>query len=244
MPTYESKDVILRVENLSVIYDGKTIIKDINFEEKDTRRGGKVQGQTIAFLGRSGRGKSTLFRSLTGLETPATGKVLIPDIAKYNTDSSVIHLKEVHEGDVGFVDQKYTLFRHKTVYQSLHFAMRHAKTGAKENKDIIERHLNDWGLTKVRDQYPNELSGGQNQRVAIARALVSDPAILLADEPTGNLDSRTSHEIMALFGELHRQGRTVVLVTHEDDIAAHAHRRIRLSDGKIVEDRQQRNILA
>ncbi len=221
MSTYESKDVILRVENLSVIYDGKTIIKDINFEEKDTRRGGKVQGQTIAFLGRSGRGKSTLFRSLTGLETPATGKVLIPDIAKYNTDSSVIHLKEVHEGDVGFVDQKYTLFRHKTVYQSLHFAMRHAKTGAKENKDIIERHLNDWGLTKVRDQYPNELSGGQRQRTAILEQLLNSGIFIVLDEPFSGLDVGNILNVKEAFQLVNNSHElnTLIFSTHDIELA-------------------------
>lgn len=221
MSAYESKDVILRVENLSVVYDGKTIIKDINFEEKDTRRDGKVQGQTIAFLGRSGRGKSTLFRALTGLEIPATGKVLVPDIAKYASDSSVIHLKDVREGDVGFVDQKYTLFRHKTVYQALTFAMRHSKTGAKESKATIDRHLDDWGLTKVKDQYPNELSGGQRQRTAILEQLLSSGIFIVLDEPFSGLDVGNILNVKQAFQLVNNSHElnTLIFSTHDIELA-------------------------
>lgn len=221
MSTYESKDVILRVENLSVVYDGKTIIKDISFEEKDTRRDGKVQGQTIAFLGRSGRGKSTLFRSLTGLEIPSTGKVLVPDIAKYNSDQGAIELKEVQEGEVGFVDQKYTLFRHKTVYQALHFAMRHSKKGGKENRAIIDRHLEEWGLTKVKDQYPNELSGGQRQRTAILEQLLSSGIFIVLDEPFSGLDVGNIlnvKEAFQLVNESHELN-TLIFSTHDIELA-------------------------
>lgn len=221
MSAYESKDVILRVENLSVVYDGKTIIKDISFEEKDTRRDGKVQGQTIAFLGRSGRGKSTLFRALTGLETPATGKVLVPDIAKYNSDSGVIELKAVHEGDVGFVDQKYTLFRHKTVHQALHFAMRHSKNGEKKDKETIGRHLEDWGLTKVKDQYPNELSGGQRQRTAILEQLLSSGIFIVLDEPFSGLDVGNILNVKEAFQLVNNSHElnTLIFSTHDIELA-------------------------
>lgn len=221
MPAYESKDVVLRVENLSVVYDRKTIIKDINLEEKDTRRDGKVQGQTIAFLGRSGRGKSTLFRSLTGLETPATGKVLIPDISKYDGGSGVIELKEVHEGDVGFVDQKYTLFRHKTVYQALRFAMRHSKKSDKECKEIIDRHLEEWGLVKVKDQYPNELSGGQRQRTAILEQLLSSGIFIVLDEPFSGLDVGNIQNVKHAFGLVNNSHElnTLIFSTHDIELA-------------------------
>ncbi|MCK6695238.1 MAG: ATP-binding cassette domain-containing protein, partial [Thermoanaerobaculia bacterium] len=172
-------------------------------------------------LGRSGRGKSTLFRSLTGLEIPSTGKVLVPDIAKYNSDQGAIELKEVHEGEVGFVDQKYTLFRHKTVYQALRFAMRHSKKGEKENKETIERHLEEWGLSKVKDQYPNELSGGQRQRTAILEQLLSSGIFIVLDEPFSGLDVGNILNVKEAFQLVNKSHElnTLIFSTHDIELA-------------------------
>ena len=135
-PKYEQKDTILHVENLSIAYGEKVIISNIAFTEKNIVRPDKAQGQTIAFVGRSGRGKSTLFRALTGLEEPTTGMVLIPDYEKEIVNGQQ-PAKKVKEGDVGFVDQKYTLFRHKTIYQSLKFALRNSKFSSSEKDERI-----------------------------------------------------------------------------------------------------------
>ena len=134
--TYEQRETILHVENVSVVYDGKIIIDNINFEEKNTVRPGMLQGQVIAFLGRSGRGKSTLFRVITGLEKPTTGRILIPDFSKPVTNGSQ-PAKFVEEGDVGFVNQKYTLFRHKTVYQALQYAVRKSALSEAEKDTVV-----------------------------------------------------------------------------------------------------------
>jgi ABC-type sulfate/molybdate transport systems ATPase subunit len=169
---YEQKDTVLHVENLSVAYEGRVIIQNINFIEKDTVRMGTHQGQTIAFLGRSGRGKSTLFRALTGLEKPTTGRILIPDLSK-PAENGMQPAKIVAEGDVGFVNQKYTLFRHKTIYEALLFALRKSGLSPQEKKEKIQQYMNDWGLNMCKDQHPCFLSGGQRQRTAILEQLLS-----------------------------------------------------------------------
>src|SRR5687768_13873174 len=143
--SYEHKETILHVDNLSIVYGDKVIIKDISFEERDVVRKEGPQGQSIAFLGRSGRGKSTLFRALTGLEKPSSGRILIPDYSKQIVDGKQ-PAKMVAEGDVGFVNQKYTLFRHKTVYQSLYYALRKSQISAKEKEEKIMHLLKEWGL--------------------------------------------------------------------------------------------------
>lgn len=221
MSAYESKDIILQVENLSVVYDEKTIIKDINLVEKDTQREGKVQGQTIAFVGRSGRGKSTLFRILTGLAVPTTGKVLIPDMIKVNGNPPSIVLKEVREGDVGFVDQKYTLFRHKTVYQALHYAMRNTKGTEKEKREQIDHYLADWGLSNVKNQFPNELSGGQRQRTAILEQLLSAGIFIVLDEPFSGLDVGNIQNVKRAFDLVNGSNElnTLIFSTHDIDLA-------------------------
>ncbi|NML20288.1 ABC transporter ATP-binding protein [Pseudoflavitalea sp. G-6-1-2] len=218
--TYEQKQTILQVENLSVAYNGKTIIQDINFTERDTVRPGMQQGQIIAVLGRSGRGKSTLFRTLTGLEKPTTGQVLIPDLEK-PVANGIQPAKKVSEGDVGFVDQKYTLFRHKTVWQSLFFAMRRSGLTDIEKKEKILQHLSDWGLTQCRDQYPVFLSGGQRQRTAILEQLLSSGYYMVLDEPFSGLDIGNIQSVKKAFQwinashELH----TIIFSTHDIELA-------------------------
>lgn len=217
---YEQKDIILQVENLSVVYDGKVIIKDINFIEKDTVRPGKNQGQIIAFLGRSGRGKSTLFRALTGLEKPTIGRVVIPDYKK-PANNGLQPAKMVEEGDVGFVDQKYTLFRHKTIYQALFFALRKSGLSAGEKKDKIMQYMNDWGLDICKDQHPAFLSGGQRQRTAILEQLLSSGYYMVLDEPFSGLDIGNIENVKRAFQLINNSGdlNTVIFSTHDIELA-------------------------
>jgi len=217
---YEQKDTILHVENLSVAYGDKVIISNINFTEKNIIRPGKAQGQTIAFLGRSGRGKSTLFRVLTGLEEPATGVVLIPDYDKEIANEQQ-PAKKVKEGDVGFVDQKYTLFRHKTIYQSLKFAYRKAKISAAEKDEKINQYLHDWGLSSSKNQYPNELSGGQRQRTAILEQLLSSGYYMVLDEPFSGLDVGNIQNVKDAFKLINdsHELNTVIFSTHDIELA-------------------------
>ncbi|MET0636766.1 MAG: ATP-binding cassette domain-containing protein [Chitinophagaceae bacterium] len=218
--THSHKDTILHVDNISVAYDGKVIIKDISFEEKDVIREGTTQGQIIAFLGRSGRGKSTLFRTLTGLEQPTTGRVLIPD---YNQkpQNGLQPAKMVHEGDVGFVNQKYTLFRHKTIYQSLFFALRKSGISSEEKRDRIMLLLKEWGLEKNKDQYPNFLSGGQRQRTAILEQLLSSGYYMVLDEPFSGLDVGNIENVKKAFNLISKSHElnTIIFSTHDIELA-------------------------
>lgn len=218
--TYEQKDTILHVSNLSIAYGDKVIISDINFEEKNVVRPGTTQGQIIAVVGRSGRGKSTLFRALTGLEQPTTGTVLIPDYSKSATNGQQ-PAKEVAEGDVGFVNQKYTLFRHKTIYQALQFALRNAEGSDTEKNDKIMHYLAEWGLESCKNQYPNELSGGQRQRTAILEQLLSSGYYMVLDEPFSGLDVgniRNVKDSLALINKSHELN-TVIFSTHDIELA-------------------------
>ncbi len=217
---YEQKETILHVENLSVAYGEKVIISNVSFTEKDSVRTDKPQGQTIAFLGRSGRGKSTLFRILTGLEEPTSGMVLIPDYGKEIVNGQQ-PAKKVKEGDVGFVDQKYTLFRHKTIYQSLKFAYRNAKLSAAEKDEKINQYLNDWGLYNSRNQYPNELSGGQRQRTAILEQLLSSGFYMVLDEPFSGLDVGNIQNVKDAFRLINDSHdlNTIIFSTHDIELA-------------------------
>lgn len=218
--SYEQKQTILQVENLSVAYDGKLIIQDINFIERDTVRPDRQQGQVIAFLGRSGRGKSTLFRALTGLETPTTGQVLIPDLSKEPANGHQ-PAKKVAEGDVGFVNQKYTLFRHKTVLQTLLFAMRRSTLTAVEKKEKVLQDLSDWGLSQCKDQYPVFLSGGQRQRTAILEQLLSSGNYMVLDEPFSGLDVGNIQSVKKAFQWINasHEMHTIIFSTHDIELA-------------------------
>lgn len=244
MPTpYEQKDTILHVENLSVSYGSKTIISDINFEEKDTVRANKAQGQTIAFLGRSGRGKSTLFRALTGLEKPTTGRVLIPDYSKPATNGQQ-PAKLVKEGDVGFVNQKYTLFRHKTVYNSLKFALRNSKLTSEEKHEKIMQYLADWGLEKSKDQYPVFLSGGQRQRTAILEQLLSSGFYMVLDEPFSGLDIGNIQNVKKAFQLINESNdlNTIIFSTHDIELAVELADSIYIVGYKQGQDKSQQQV--
>jgi ABC-type nitrate/sulfonate/bicarbonate transport system ATPase subunit len=218
--TYDKKDTVLHVENLSIAYGDKTIIKDINFTELNITRPGMNQGQIIAFLGRSGRGKSTLFKALTGLEKPTTGTVLIPDYGR-GVENGKQPAKTVCEGDVGFVDQKYTLFRHKTVYQSLLYSLRKSKLSNEEKKDKIMEYLKTWGLESHKDKYPNQLSGGQRQRTAILEQVISSGYYMVLDEPFSGLDVGNIENVKQTFKLIDQSNdlNTIMFSTHDIELA-------------------------
>ncbi|MFN7940609.1 MAG: ABC transporter ATP-binding protein [Thermoanaerobaculia bacterium] len=192
------------------------------------------RGEYVAIMGPSGSGKSTLMNLLGCLDTPSSGHYVLNGTAVENLNDQ--ELAAIRNREIGFVFQTFNLLARTDAQQNVELPLVYAAVPRRERHARAARALERVGLADRSHHQPNELSGGQRQRVAIARALVNDPAILLADEPTGNLDSATSADIMALFDELHRSGNTVLLVTHEAEIAAHARRRVVLRDGKVVID--------
>lgn len=192
------------------------------------------QGEYVALMGPSGSGKSTLMNLLGCLDTPTSGSYILngQDVSKMRDDE----LAEIRNKEIGFVFQTFNLLPRTTALDNVALPMIYAGYGKAERSARAKEVLEQVNLGDRMDHQPNQLSGGQRQRVAIARALVNKPSIILADEPTGNLDSKTSVEIMKLFDEIHQNGNTVILVTHEEDIAAYAHRVIRLRDGIIESD--------
>ena len=193
-----------------------------------------ARNEYVALIGPSGSGKSTLMNLLGCLDTPSEGKYILNgrDTSTMNDNE----LAKVRNQEIGFIFQSFHLLPRMSILQNVMQPLVYRGIPAAERAKLAAQALNKVGLGDRMAHRPNQLSGGQRQRVAIARALVGNPSILLADEPTGNLDSKTSAEIMALFDELHQQGQTVIVVTHEPDIAAHCHRTLRVSDGKIVQD--------
>jgi putative ABC transport system ATP-binding protein len=192
------------------------------------------RNEYVALIGPSGSGKSTLMNLIGCLDTPSAGTYVLNgrDTSTMNDNE----LAQVRNQEIGFVFQSFHLLPRLTVLENVMQPLVYRGMPRAERKVLATEALTQVGLGNRLGHRPNQLSGGQRQRVAVARALVGKPSILLADEPTGNLDSRTSAEIMALFDEVHRSGQTVVVVTHEPDIAAHCRRTLRVSDGKIVED--------
>ncbi|MBR9978125.1 MAG: ABC transporter ATP-binding protein [Bacteroidetes bacterium] len=195
----------------------------------------------VAIMGPSGSGKSTLMNVIGCLDTPTSGLYDFEGENVGELDDN--QLAEIRNKKIGFVFQTFNLLPRSTALHNVELPLIYAGFGTQQRKERAENVLSDVGLGDRMTHKPNELSGGQRQRVAIARALVNDPSIILADEPTGNLDSKTGIEIMQLFVELHRKGNTIILVTHEEEIAAHAHRVIRLFDGKIASDETVENPL-
>ena len=193
------------------------------------------RNEYVALIGPSGSGKSTLMNLLGCLDTPSEGRYLLNGRDTATLDDT--ELARVRNREVGFVFQSFHLLPRMSVLDNVMQPLVYRGLPRAERKRRATESLERVGLGNRLGHRPNELSGGQRQRVAVARALVGEPSLLLADEPTGNLDSRTSAEIMALFDALHAQGQTVVVVTHEPDIAAHCHRTVRIGDGRIVEDR-------
>lgn len=191
-------------------------------------------GEYVAIMGPSGSGKSTLMNLLGCLDTPTAGSYLLngKDVSQMSDDE----LAEIRNTEIGFVFQTFNLLPRTTALENVALPMIYAGASKKIRTERASEVLTDVGLADRMDHKPNQLSGGQRQRVAIGRALVNKPSIILADEPTGNLDSKTGTEIMALFDEIHRNGNTVIMVTHEEEVAAHARRIIRLRDGVIESD--------
>lgn len=193
------------------------------------------KGEYVAFMGPSGSGKSTLMNIVGCLDTPTSGTyVLNNQLVSEMTENE---LATVRNKEIGFVFQTFNLLPRATALENVALPLIYAGYGKEERNEMAMTALENVSLADRHHHKPNELSGGQRQRVAIARALVNNPSIILADEPTGNLDSKTSHSIMALFQELHDKGNTIIMVTHEDDIAHYAHRIIRLRDGLVEWDR-------
>ena len=194
------------------------------------------RNEYVALIGPSGSGKSTLMNLIGCLDTPSEGTYVLN--GRDTSSMTDNELAQVRNQEIGFVFQSFHLLPRLTVLENVMQPLVYRGIPRAERARRAKEALEQVGLGNRLGHRPNQLSGGQRQRVAVARALVGKPSILLADEPTGNLDSRTSEEIMALFDEVHRSGQTVVVVTHEPDIAAHCRRTLRVSDGKIVEDRQ------
>jgi putative ABC transport system ATP-binding protein len=206
-------------------------------EEIHALRGVSVQierGEYVAIMGPSGSGKSTLMNLVGCLDTPSKGSYLLngKEVALMNDDE----LARIRNEEIGFVFQTFNLLPRATALHNVELPLIYAGMPSKERQDRAKQALEKVELMERATHRPNELSGGQRQRVAIARALVNNPSILLADEPTGNLDSKTGNEIMAVFERLHGGGNTIVLVTHEADIAAYAHRVISIRDGQVEKD--------
>jgi putative ABC transport system ATP-binding protein len=197
------------------------------------------KGEYVALMGPSGSGKSTLMNLLGCLDTPTSGSYILN--GKHVSDMHDNELAEIRNKEIGFVFQTFNLLPRTTALDNVALPMIYAGYSKAERNARATEVLGQVNLSDRMDHQPNQLSGGQRQRVAIARALVNRPSIILADEPTGNLDSKTSIEIMKLFGEIHQNGNTVILVTHEEEIAAHAHRVIRLRDGIIESDNPNPN---
>lgn len=198
------------------------------------------RGEYVAFMGPSGSGKSTLMNIVGCLDTPTSGTYMLNN--KLVSEMTENELADTRNKEIGFVFQTFNLLPRASALENIALPLIYAGYSKSERNDMAMQALDNVGLADRAHHKPNELSGGQRQRIAIARALVNNPSIILADEPTGNLDTKTSYDIMNLFQELHDKGNTIIMVTHEDDIAHYAHRIIRLRDGLIEWDRKNENV--
>ncbi|HZG01897.1 MAG TPA: ABC transporter ATP-binding protein [Chitinophagales bacterium] len=198
------------------------------------------RGEYVALMGPSGSGKSTLMNIIGCLDTVTTGKYFLAgeDVSRLSDNE----LAAIRNKYIGFVFQTFNLMPRMTALENVALPLVYAGLGSDQRKERATAMLEAVGLKDRMHHKPNELSGGQKQRVAVARALVNEPSVILADEPTGNLDSKTSYEIMQLFEQIHTNGNTVILVTHEEDISRHAHRIIRLKDGEVHSDEKNTNV--
>jgi len=226
-------DVIILTHKLTRAYDmGGEVVRALQGVSLQIRT-----NEYVAVMGPSGSGKSTLMNLIGCLDTPTSGEYWLNGQKVSDLDDD--ELARIRNKEIGFVFQTFNLLPRASALHNVELPLIYAGHGARERRARAARALERVGLGDRMEHRPNELSGGQRQRVAIARALVNDPSILLADEPTGNLDSTTSADIMAVFRDLHGQGQTVVMVTHEHDIAAHAARVVTLRDGLIASDQLQ-----
>lgn len=223
-------EVIIKVEGISKVYTmGTEQIRALDSIDITINK-----GEYVAFMGPSGSGKSTLMNIVGCLDSPTSGQYWLND--KDVSQMKENELAQIRNKEIGFVFQTFNLLPRSTSLENVEVPLIYAGIAKAKRKEMALESLRSVGLSDRASHKPNELSGGQRQRVAVARALVNNPSIILADEPTGNLDSKTSNEIMELFDKLHEQGNTIIMVTHEEDIAAFAHRIVRLRDGNIESD--------
>ena len=221
---------LIELRDIYKIYDmGAEKVRALNGVDLEIQK-----GEYVAVMGSSGSGKSTLMNLIGCLDTPTSGVYRLNEVEVQGLDDT--ELAAIRNREIGFVFQTFNLLARTDALHNVELPLIYAGIARRERRERAQRALQRVGLGERMHHNPNELSGGQRQRVAIARALVNEPSLLLADEPTGNLDSATSKEIMDLFDELHQGGNTVLLVTHEPDIAEHAWRQVILRDGKVMDD--------
>jgi len=227
-----SSDLIIKVENLSKTYDlGKNQVKALNGVTFEVRK-----GEIMAIMGPSGSGKSTLMNLIGCLDTPTNGTYVLN--GQLVSDMTENDLARIRNRDIGFVFQVFNLLPRATAFRNVELPLIYRGTKKKEREDKVRAALAQVDMTERMEHHPPELSGGERQRVAIARALVNEPALLLADEPTGNLDSKTGQEILKIFHKLHGEGHTIILVTHDRSVADQAERILHLRDGGL--EREER----
>ncbi|URW80327.1 ABC transporter ATP-binding protein [Xiashengella succiniciproducens] len=223
---------MIKVENLTKVFRTEEVetlaLNDISFEV--------AKGEFVAIMGPSGCGKSTLLNILGLLDNPTSGNYLLDGIEVGNLKEK--ERTRARKGKVGFVFQSFNLIEEMTVYENVELPLNYLKIRSSERKARVEEVLRRMNISHRANHFPNQLSGGQQQRVAIARAVIANPKLILADEPTGNLDSNNGTEVMKLLTELNREGSTIVMVTHSLHDASYAHRTINLFDGKIVPETQ------
>ncbi len=222
---------VIKLKNIGKTYSNGKVqveaLREINLEIG--------QGEFVAIMGSSGSGKSTLMNILGCLDTQSRGNYMLDgtEIIELETDKKA----EIRSAKIGFIFQSFNLLPRTTALENVELPLVYSNISRSKRRKSASTALSLVGLSQRADHLPNQLSGGQQQRVAIARAVVNDPRIILADEPTGNLDTATSYEIMKIFRNLNDQGKTIVMITHEEDIASHSKRIINLKDGEIIEDR-------
>jgi len=223
--------MLIDIQDITKVYDmGEERVRALDGVTLAVER-----GEYVAIMGPSGSGKSTLMNLIGCLDTPSSGSYVLNgrEVARMTDDE----LAQIRNQEIGFVFQTFNLLPRTTALQQVELPLVYTGVGKRERRERAVKALEAVSLGDRMGHHPNEMSGGQRQRVAVARALINNPSILLADEPTGNLDSQTGAEIMTLFDELNSRGNTIILVTHEEDIAAHARRIVRLRDGKVRDDR-------
>ena len=230
----KKSDVVLQLNEVVKVYKlGEQTITALNKVDLSV-----TKGEFVAIMGSSGAGKSTMLQIASLLDNPTSGHILLhnQDVSTYSEKK----LAKIRNQEIGFVFQQFNLLNRTSALENVALPLIYAGVGYKERQRRATKILEEVGLGDRLHNTPNQLSGGQQQRVAIARALINDPTLLFADEPTGNLDSKSGEEIMDILSGLHKQGRTIVMVTHEEDIASYAQRVIKMQDGKILSDRQQK----